>query len=85
MNNSVLERVRQLAADVLGVPLSTLKPETGPDTVEDWDSVQHLNLTLELEQQFGIHFEPEETINDMHNIAEIADLVEQKLGSSKKR
>lgn len=36
-----------------------------PDTIstttcEKWDSLRHLNLTIELEMTFGVEFEPEE-------------------------
>jgi acyl carrier protein len=48
--------------------------------VESWDSVQHLNLVLALEEQFGIQFEPEE-MDAMKNIGAIAGLVARKNGA----
>ena len=75
MSDTTLDRVRQVASDVLGVPAGGLTPASSPETVEAWDSVQHLSIILELEQTFGVHFEPEEmeTMKDIGSIAELID------------
>ena len=56
-----------------------LPASTTPEQMENWDSVQHLNLVLALETQFGVEFEPEE-IEQMKSIGKIAALVETKAG-----
>ena len=33
------------------------------DTIENWDSLRHLNLILALEEEFEVSFDEEETIN----------------------
>jgi acyl carrier protein len=76
---SVFEQVRMAAADVLQVAPDKITVATTPEQIETWDSVQHLNLILALEMQFGIEFEPEE-IDQMKSIGEIASLVESKAG-----
>ncbi len=42
-----------------------------------WDSMNHLNLIVELEMEFGVSFEPEE-IARMVDFVEVLRLVEQK-------
>jgi acyl carrier protein len=74
---NVLDQVRSIAGDVLHVPAAKLSAESAPESIESWDSVQHLNLVLALESQFGIEFEPEE-IDQMKSIGKIASLVERK-------
>ena len=74
---NVLDQVCSIAGDVLHVPVAKLSAESGPESIESWDSVQHLNLVLALESQFGIEFEPEE-IDQMKSIGKIAALVERK-------
>ncbi len=74
---NVLDQVRSVASDVLHVPVAGLNAESTPEIVESWDSVQHLNLVLALESQFGFEFEPEE-IDQMKSIGKIAALVELK-------
>ena len=76
---SILDQVRTAAADVLRVPLERITEASTPESVESWDSVEHLNLILALETQFGIEFEPEE-MEQMKSIGEIARLVESKAG-----
>ena len=76
---SILDQVRTAAADVLRVPPERITEESTPEDIESWDSVEHLNLILALETQFGIEFEPEE-IERMKSIGKIALLVESKAG-----
>jgi acyl carrier protein len=76
---TVLDQVRTAAADVLQVSPEKITASTTPEQMENWDSVQHLNLVLALETQFGIEFEPEE-IEQMKSIGKIAALVEAKTG-----
>ena len=47
-------------ADVLDIPVGQISSETSPDTVETWDSINHLSLVLALEQIFGVAFDLDE-------------------------
>jgi acyl carrier protein len=80
MNAQIFDRVRGIAADILQLDPSSVTLDSSPQSVESWDSVQHLNLVLALEEQFGIQFEPEE-MDGMKNIGAIADLVTRKNGA----
>ena len=77
MSEQILERVRGIASDVLQVAPGSLNAESSPQTVEGWDSVQHLNLVLALEEQFGTQFEPDE-MDEMKSIGAIALLLAKK-------
>jgi acyl carrier protein len=76
---SIFDQVRTAAADVLRVAPERITEASTPEDIESWDSVEHLNLILALETQFGIEFEPEE-IDRMKSIGQIALLVESKAG-----
>ena len=78
MTSSILEQVRSIASDLFGVPASKIGAESSPESIETWDSVQHLSLVLALEEKFGLQLSPEE-IEKMKNIGDIAKLVEGKL------
>ena len=78
MSSQLLERVRGIAADVLQLPATQITPEASTENVESWDSVHHLNLVLALEQEFDLQFEPEE-MEQMHSIAHIVNVLENKL------
>ena len=47
-------------------------------TCEQWDSMNHLNLVVELEMEFGISFEPEE-IAKMQSFEEVVRVVKSKM------
>ena len=75
---NVSEQIRTLASDISGVPADQITPASTPETIETWDSIQHLNLILALEEKFGLQLSPEE-IEQMKSIADVIKLVEGKL------
>lgn len=79
--SSSLDQIRSLAADVLGVDVAELSASSSPETVDAWDSVQHLSLVLAFEQHFDIQFEPEE-IEAMKTLGGIAAIVDRKRAGS---
>lgn len=74
-----LSSVLQIAADVFSVPASSLSAESSPESVEAWDSVQHLNLVMALEEKFGLQFDPE-AYDGMKSLGHIAELVDAHRG-----
>jgi acyl carrier protein len=77
MATAIYERVRQIAADILQRRVSEITLHSSPENVENWDSIQNLNLVLALEQEFGLQFEPEE-MDAMKTIDGIVKLVTSK-------
>src|SRR5579871_6038 len=73
--NNVLERVRQIVSDVFAVPLERVDATSSPETIEAWDSMQHLNLVLAVEDTFDLQFTPEE-MELMRNVKQIVTVVE---------
>lgn len=45
---------------------------------EQWDSMNHLNLIVELEMEYGVSFEPEE-IAQMRSFDEVVRILKRKL------
>jgi acyl carrier protein len=78
LTSSVLEQVRKMASDLFGIPATKISADSSPESIETWDSVQHLSLVLALEEQFSLQLSPEE-IEKMKTIGDIATLVEGKL------
>ena len=73
---STFEQVRSIASDVFGLPQDKITAESSPETIESWDSMQHLNLVLAIEESFGVQFSPED-IEQMKNIGAVAALIER--------
>jgi len=77
MNAEVLSRVCEIASDVLQ---SDVTAESSPLTIESWDSVQHLNLVLALEEEYGFQFLPEE-MDQAQTVGGLAHVVSAKRGA----
>ena len=75
------DKLRQIMANTFHVPVNQITPETKVETIESWDSLNHINLTLALEQEFKITFAPEEII-EMVSFKDIMTILQQKLQTS---
>ncbi len=60
------KKLKQIMSQVFEVPIEEITENTSPDTVEKWDSLQHMNLILALEDAFNVTFSSEE-ITEMLN------------------
>ena len=78
MTPDVLNHIRTLAADVLGVRRSEIDGNSTPQHLDSWDSISHVSLVMAIEEQFGVAFTPEE-ITEMESIGRIAELLSRKL------
>lgn len=78
LRSGVLEQVRSIASDLFAAPIETLTADSSPETVEAWDSTQHLTLVLALEERFGFQLSPDE-VEQMHTLGEVARVVETRL------
>jgi acyl carrier protein len=78
MNQTIMDQVRTAAADLFMVPLEEIRPESSNQTISAWDSMQHLNLIVELEMMFGVKFKPAD-IQGITSIASAVSAVESKL------
>lgn len=48
------------------------------DDVAGWDSFNHVNLIIQIEQQFGVQFSNEE-VNNFKNVGELKFILNSKL------
>ncbi len=71
MNVAIVSRVQRIMSDIFSVPVERITLESSPDTIDAWDSLQHLNLMLALEQEFGLEIAPEE----MERLVSVHDMV----------
>jgi acyl carrier protein len=83
MKPATLSRVQRIVADLFSVPVAEITLATSPDTINSWDSLQHLNLMLALEQEFEVQFAPEE-IEKSSSVQSIVGLLDLKLQAAEK-
>jgi len=56
------DRIIKIVSQVMGVPIEKINGDSSPDTIEEWDSLKHMNLVLALEEEFGIQFTDEQIV-----------------------
>lgn len=51
---------------------------TTADDIEDWDSLEHINLIVAVEKEFHIKFNIGE-VHSMENVGDMVNLIEKKI------
>ena len=72
------DKVRLIMANVFRTNIENIMEDLNQKDVNYWDSLRHLNLIVELEEKFGISFEPEE-IAEMTTFKKIIYYINLKL------
>ena len=83
MNPSVINRVQGILADIFDIPVEQITLMSSPETIENWDSLNHLNLVLAIEQEFDVQIMPEE-IEQLLSVEQIMVLLDEKLNAAGK-
>jgi acyl carrier protein len=55
-------RLKKVMAEVFGVKEEDINQNTSVDTLENWTSLNHMNLILALEEEFDISLSEDHTI-----------------------
>jgi acyl carrier protein len=72
------QQVKQVMADILGVDRDSIDVSTAKDSTASWDSLNHINLIVALEQEFQVSFDVTE-IESMLSFSDILETLERKL------
>ena len=75
----VFEKINEVFRDVFEDDDITVTDATTAADIEDWDSLEHINLVNAIEQEFGIKFNMGQIVS-MKNVGEMADIIMEKLG-----
>ena len=75
--SDILRQVNDVFLDVLDNDDIILTDETIATDVEDWDSLNHIQLVVAIEQQFKIRFSSKE-IQSWNNVGEMINSIQEK-------
>lgn len=70
----VFEKLNEVFRDVFDDESITVTDVTTADDIEDWDSLEHINLLAAVEQEFGMKFNMGQVVS-MKNVGEMADII----------
>jgi acyl carrier protein len=75
MNN--LEKFNRVISDALNIKnIENIDDGMGPDEIEDWDSLAHVELVTGLEEKFGKSFDVVD-ISRMYTIGDIKKILKK--------
>jgi acyl carrier protein len=71
----IKDRVKNIISNVFNYKIEEIKDDTSMTTIQSWNSLNHLNLILTLEDEFDIELTIDETVKmlDFLSIVEIID------------
>jgi acyl carrier protein len=76
--NEISEKIRRILTSVLKHEKFEMKDELTATEVDGWDSLSHITIISEIEEEFKIKFKLKE-LNKLNNIGSLINIVESKL------
>ena len=61
------DKIKEVFSNIFGTPLNEINGQSSPDTIENWDSINHMKLITALEEEFDVEF-TDEQILEMQNV-----------------
>lgn len=76
--HDIIKRLNEVFQDVFDDEDIVVDEETTADDIEDWDSIEHINLISAVESEFGIRFTMGE-VSGMKNVGEMISIIEARV------
>jgi len=70
------KEVKEILAKVLEIDIATIFDNAIQKDIAKWDSLQHLNLIVEIEDKYDISIDPED-ISEMLSIDKIIEIIKK--------
>ena len=77
MEEKIYEILKEIFQDVFDDEDIVVDAETNSDTIEDWDSLEHINLVVAIEKAFGLKFSMDE-VTGMKNVGEMVEIIKSR-------
>ena len=74
----IISSIQKLMRNFFKNDALTISMPTSANDIDDWDSLNHMNLISEIEKKFNVQFEFFE-IMDFENIGELVNSIQTKL------
>ena len=73
----VMKTLNEIFCNVFDDNSIVLTDETNSSDIDDWDSLEQINLIVNIENEFEMMFDMAE-VSDLANVGEMADLIMRK-------
>jgi acyl carrier protein len=78
MDNNLENSIKRVMSDILNIPEEQITEDMASDNTDGWDSANHIQLVIALEEEFSITFDVKE-FEAMLSYTDIIDMVQSKL------
>ena len=72
--DDLFENIQEIFRDIFDDEFLTIESSTNSDDIEDWDSLNHINLVVAIENEFSIKFGFDE-LSDLKDVGAMVDLI----------
>ena len=72
-------KLKEILASILNLEMDEIDETTSPETVSEWDSLNHLNICTAICQEYGISMTTDQMI-EIQSAADLARLVAENAG-----
>ena len=74
----IFEELDEVFQDVFDDETIHVTAQTTAKDIEDWDSLEHINLVVAIENHFGIKFNMNE-VTTMKNVGEMVGIIKERI------
>ena len=74
----IFENLNEVFRDVFDDEEIIVNENTTSNDIEDWDSLEHINLIVAVEKKFGMKFSMGE-VTTMKNVGEMANIISSRI------
>lgn len=74
----ILEKLNEIFRDVMDNDNIVLSEDTTSNDIEEWDSLTHMHLVIEIQREFKVRFSSSETMK-WKNVGELVESIIQKM------
>lgn len=75
--NEIIKRLAEVFRDIFDDDSIVITEKTTANDIDDWDSIEHINLIGAVEDEFGMRFKMRE-VSGMKNVGEMIDIISQR-------
>jgi acyl carrier protein len=76
---AIFEELTEIFRDIFDDEEIELTDETTADDIEDWDSLEQINLLVAIEKKFSVKFQLSD-VNGLANVGDMVSLVQRLVG-----
>lgn len=83
-HEEIMAKLNEIFQDVFDDDSLVITDQTTANDIDDWDSLEHINLIEAVEKEFGIKFRMQE-VSSMKNVGEMAEIVSERAAGEPKK